>query len=330
MPEVSIIIPVYNTVQYLTSCIDSVLDQSYHDFELIIIDDGSTDGSANICDNKAVVDSRIKCFHQNNQGQQCAIQHGVSHARGKWLCFVDSDDTLVNNALETLLSTADDFTDIIVAFSFEGNGNISRISIEDWRAKMFHGSDILCTRWGKLYRHSLFDDNSTYVPSKIRVGEDMIMNIKLAFRSERPVIILNQKVYCYNRNADSVSSTYSWTAEKYAQLFESLLEAIPDPFKKAISGPGLRYRQECIKNAFSMAKGLLTFDKIEKCKNLSSSRLISLIKNEVNSTPYKMTGEEFLIFQFSSSILTHYYFVLKHFLLIAIQSSRRRIKEFVK
>ncbi|MGN1210502.1 MAG: glycosyltransferase family 2 protein, partial [Candidatus Cryptobacteroides sp.] len=91
---VSVIVPVYNTAGTLAGCIDSILAQSYTDFELIIIDDGSTDGSGLIADTYPSKDSRVKVWHQDNAGISAARNEGLSHASGDWVAFCDSDDTV--------------------------------------------------------------------------------------------------------------------------------------------------------------------------------------------------------------------------------------------
>lgn len=323
MPDISVIIPVYNTAPYLEGCIKSILGQSFQRYELILIDDGSTDGSSDICNQITQEDSRVTCLHQRNQGQQKAVQNGISHASSQWLCFVDSDDTLPQDALETLFSQTSESTDIIVGFSFPGDNSVKHVSITDWQTMMFRGSEVLCTRWGKLYRRSLFDNESTCVPSDIRVGEDMIMNIKLAFNSLLPVTIINHKVYCYNRNIGSVSSTYRWTAERYARLFDELRASIPS----RLTGTNWEkvFRQAGVSNAFSMVKNLLTFENRSSLKLLSRSRLLADLRKEVDETNYKMCVEEKLLLHYPSSILTHRYFVLKRLFIISMQSLKRRL-----
>lgn len=321
-PEISVIIPVYNTASFLEGCIDSITVQSFTDFELLLVDDGSTDGSSAICDRKAREDSRIKCFHQENQGQQSAVRKGISHANGNWLCFVDSDDRLTADALETLFSNAKNGSDIIVAFSFPGNGNTETISIEDWRAKMFRGSEVLCTRWGKLFRRTLFDDESSFVPPDVRVGEDMIMNIKVAFKTGKPVTIINKQVYLYNRNAGSVSSTYRWTADRYAVLFDHLLKAIPAGRVSAESKN--QYLSMICKNGISMIQSLLTFDHGKGLRSLSSSRLVNMVNNEIEKVGLKLSFEDNLACHHPSRLFSHWYFVTKRFLIIVVQSVKRR------
>jgi glycosyltransferase len=91
-PKISVIVPVYNTEKYLRRCVDSILAQTYTDFELLLIDDGSTDGSPAICDEYAALDSRVRVFHKPNGGVSSARNLGLDHARGEWITFCDADD----------------------------------------------------------------------------------------------------------------------------------------------------------------------------------------------------------------------------------------------
>lgn len=106
MPEISIIVPVYNTGRYLAKCIDSVLAQTYEDFELILVDDGSTDNSPEICDRYAEKDSRVRVLHQKNQGQSVARNRAIEQMRGQWVLFIDSDDWVHPQMLERLRNAA--------------------------------------------------------------------------------------------------------------------------------------------------------------------------------------------------------------------------------
>lgn len=102
MPLISVIVPVYNNSKYLTQCIDSMINQTLTDFELILVDDGSTDNSGEICDEYCKKDSRVKVIHQNNLGQASARNKGISIAKGQWMSFVDSDDVVHPDYLELL------------------------------------------------------------------------------------------------------------------------------------------------------------------------------------------------------------------------------------
>ena len=106
MPEISIIVPVYRAEKYLNDCVDSILRQSFSDFELVLIEDGSPDQSGAICDEYAQRDERVRVIHQPNQGQAAARNHALPMTQGKWLCYVDSDDTIHPQMLEHLYRAA--------------------------------------------------------------------------------------------------------------------------------------------------------------------------------------------------------------------------------
>ena len=106
MPEISVIVPVYNAEQYLASCIDSILSQTFTDFEILLVDDGSPDNSGSICDAYAAKHDCISVIHQENRGQAAARNHAMLHAKGAWFCFVDSDDLIHPQMLEMLYKAA--------------------------------------------------------------------------------------------------------------------------------------------------------------------------------------------------------------------------------
>ena len=101
---ISIIVPVYNTEEYLVECIQSILEQSYSDFELLLINDGSTDQSGKICDDFSKKDTRVKVYHQKNQGVSNARNNGINLAKGEWICFIDSDDYVESGYLSSFIN----------------------------------------------------------------------------------------------------------------------------------------------------------------------------------------------------------------------------------
>lgn len=105
MPEISVIIPVYKSEEYIEACVDSILNQSFSDFEIILVDDGSPDNSGKICDALAEKHNKITVLHQENQGQAAARNNGVKIARGEWLHFVDCDDSIHPQMLEALYNS---------------------------------------------------------------------------------------------------------------------------------------------------------------------------------------------------------------------------------
>lgn len=101
-PCISVIVPVFDVEKYIHRCIDSILNQSFSNFELLLVDDGSTDDSGNICEEYALKDSRVKVIHQKNAGQAAARNTGVKEAKGEWIAFIDSDDAVNHSILKTL------------------------------------------------------------------------------------------------------------------------------------------------------------------------------------------------------------------------------------
>ena len=116
---ISIIIPVYNTEAYLPACMDSILSQSFTDFEVLLVDDGSKDGSGVICDGYAAKDSRVRVLHKENGGVSLARNLALEQARGEWICFIDSDDRLVSNGLKVLAGGISDQVDLVMAAFIE-------------------------------------------------------------------------------------------------------------------------------------------------------------------------------------------------------------------
>lgn len=130
MPKVSVIVPVYNTEKYLAQCVDSILSQTFTDFELLLINDGSKDKSGFICDEYAIKDCRVKVFHKENGGVSSARNWGLDNAKGDWITFCDSDDWLEKNYLQSLLSHSD--ADLVMAsFNCVGKNEDWDTSISD-------------------------------------------------------------------------------------------------------------------------------------------------------------------------------------------------------
>ena len=106
MPKISVIVPVYKAESYLKDCVESILSQSFSDFEIILVDDGSPDNCGALCDAYAAAESRISVIHQENQGQAAARNHAMKQAKGEWICFVDSDDLIHPQMLRVLYEAA--------------------------------------------------------------------------------------------------------------------------------------------------------------------------------------------------------------------------------
>lgn len=209
MPEISVIVPVYNTAQYLPRCIESILSQSFADFELLLIDDGSTDGSGAICDGYATKDSRIRVFHKENGGVSSARNLGLKEAKGEWVCFVDSDDELLAGGLQTMVDGISDEVDMVMAgyyelegemlqkdtTSFGGNGIIDRNKA---LLMMYPSLDLpyMGYPWGKLFKRNLVLENLSF-DEHVRIKEDTLFVVEYLCSIQKLVYYTSTPVYKY-------------------------------------------------------------------------------------------------------------------------------------
>lgn len=317
MPEISVIIPSYNKESFLATCLESVLSQSFQDFEIILYDDVSMDKSAAICKQFAEKDKRIHYFqHSVNQGQQATIKDGVAHAAGRWIAFVDADDTLPADALETLFSLCNDDTDIVVGFSWQGDNSISHIPIKEWRQLMLRSSAILCTRWAKLYRTNLLNEETMSGLSSIKLGEDMIQNIKAAFRSEKPVTVIHKQVYVYNRNESSYSVGYKWTVEKSATLYSAVKNTLPD-------NPDPCYVHAVVHNGLGLLDSIILKGSPKERRLLKESSFIAELKCDIANSEYPLGLRQRLTLKSPSSLFTKYLFILSKSFQIVIRLAKK-------
>lgn len=179
---ISIIIPVYNAASYLDKCIESILHQKYKDFELLLINDGSTDNSGDICDAFALKDNRISVFHQQNQGVSAARNLGIEQAKGEWLQFIDSDDWIENDFLLNNVSRISQKKDFVVSgykidecikqYEF----HLEECSFEEDKflggIKYIYKRDCLGMNWNKLFhRETIISNNIRFNPN-LNYGED--------------------------------------------------------------------------------------------------------------------------------------------------------------
>ena len=158
-PKISVIIPVYNAEKYLERCVDSILAQTFTDFELLLIDDGSKDKSGEICDEYAKKDNRVKVFHKENGGVSSARQFGVEKAIGKYSIHVDCDDLVSEQMLEEMYRTAEkDGYDIVIANYFHNDEYIVEEYPEETTQIIYDmlGGKIRGVMWNKLVNHSSF------------------------------------------------------------------------------------------------------------------------------------------------------------------------------
>lgn len=214
---VSIIIPVYNVEKYLDKCVSSVIDQTYTNLEIILVDDGSTDSSGKLCNKWSKCDKRIKVYHKKNGGLSDARNVGIENATGNYICFIDSDDAVSNFYIETLYNNLVKYNcEIsICSYSFVGEENIELSSKEREYARVYSNEKALKnmlyqkkinnSAWGKLFDIKLFK-NVRYPVGKIY--EDVSTIYKTFLKSNR-ICVSSCKYYFYTKREGSISSTWS-------------------------------------------------------------------------------------------------------------------------
>ncbi len=222
-PFFSIIIPVYNVAPYLRECLDSVLAQTFTDWEAICVDDGSADGSGAILDEYAAKDKRFRVIHQKNAGVSVTRNVALDLARGDWVSFLDADDLLAENALDKLIDAAKSTaSDIVIGgvLRFDGKGNDVFVGPE--KDGLYSPEDLyvrynsLCAwSWGKIYKRMLWEN--IRFPIGIAYSEDRFILHHILYRyKEIPVVA--EIIYCYRSRADSAYGS-KWTPEWLQRRF---------------------------------------------------------------------------------------------------------------
>lgn len=282
---ISVIVPVYNVEQWVQECINSIILQTYKNIEIIIVDDGSTDNSGTICDQIASNDTRIKVFHKENGGLSDARNFGIDKACGKWITFIDSDDSIMNDTIETLYQLAvNTSADIAVCqyLLIDENGNeITRdVSLEKAKEILLQGNNSIMTdyilnnnigtvAWGKLYKTSMFE-NIRYPKGKYH--EDVFTTYKLIARCEKLVYTSEKKYYYRQREQSITQSTFS---PKHLDSLDGALEKYEFicrhyPLLKDIAAQNIIYA--CNSCAYKMVKSgvrdRIYWDKIQRLYRL--------------------------------------------------------------
>lgn len=229
MEKVSVIIPVYNVEKYLRKCLDSVINQTYQNLEIILIDDGSPDNCGDICDQYAKADNRIKVIHKKNGGLSAARNDGLKLATGKWISFVDSDDWCELDLYEKAVVAAEKENVDILIYNFYRNYNHREIAIKTF-PEAFISTDkkfickmqlsALCkfyttlhnwsqgSPWDKLYKTSLIIDNQLTFTTNVKANEDVIFNLH-TFQFAEKIAYIDLYLYHYRDNPNSIVTKYT-------------------------------------------------------------------------------------------------------------------------
>ena len=232
MPKITVIVPVYNAEKFLHKCICSILSQTYADFELILINDGSIDNSRDICNHYEQSDSRVRVFHKENGGVSSARNIGLGNAQGDWVCFVDSDDTLPCDALEMMINN--DAVDLIVG-GFMMNpkeveeypiwGNSGAVSQEEISSFLNYNIDTILFRvpWAKLFKRNIISKNYILFDENLRFGEDTLFVVSYLLHT-KSISLCNNICYNYYSIAEEYILKYKDHNDKIIEYSDKIIE----------------------------------------------------------------------------------------------------------
>lgn len=227
MSKISVIVPVYKSEKYLEYCVESILNQTYKNIELILIDDGSPDQSAEICDEYARKDSRVRVIHKENGGVSTARNAGLDVAKGDYLTFVDSDDYLEADMYEKMMAKMKEYDcDIVMCDCVKEYGDYREIYSHDIREGYYNKEQLeqeyyphllmmenveypaTISNWLLLWKKSLNLEDMRYEPG-IRYSEDLLFGAKLMYRAQSFYYMKGETYYHYVMNPNSASHTYN-------------------------------------------------------------------------------------------------------------------------
>lgn len=233
-PLVSIIVPIYNGEKYLDSCMECLLQQTYANLEIILVDDGSRDHSPAMCDDYAKRDSRIRVFHQSNKGLSGARNTGIDNATGKYICFFDVDDMITTELIQDNLDWAEEQSADVVMFGFWYYDVDKNELIPNQLEKAFAGTgedyfyqflpltmdkEVFNAPWNKMIKRSLLIENGLQFDTRYPIYEDIIFAPKLLGAAQK-VVVNNNLYYKY-----FVRSSGSLITKFYENLFEAVTQA---------------------------------------------------------------------------------------------------------
>lgn len=245
-PFLSVIVPVYNVKPYLAECLDSILAQTFTDFEILLIDDGSTDGSSALCDEYAGRDSRIRCFHKENGGHMSARQDGFRNASGTYISFVDSDDWLHPAMYERMCGAAGESGADMVCCNYTAmtpKGNIlccssfaeglyekTQLEKQIYPRMIYSGKYFTYGEapnlWNKLFRRELLANNLYRVPRSVKVGEDALVSY-ICLLAASSVYFCDESFYYYRSSSSSL--THNMNEKRLSEnhvLLDTFLQTI--------------------------------------------------------------------------------------------------------
>lgn len=278
---IGVIVPVYKVEKYIAECIESILAQTYINFRLILVDDGTPDNAGKICDEYAKKDKRITVIHQENAGVTRARARGVEEADDcEFIMFVDSDDTIPIKSLQSLMGFMDEDVDIVTG-GFQEHNNIPQYHFnkKEYMSNLF-SAEVPQAPWGKIFRKTLFNKEIFEIPSSIIVGEDMIMNIRIAANATKNIVSTKQYIYNYRIRPNSTYHSFCNSLTYQNEFFKFLEQSIPNYLYKGLL-------PEITKRAFDNWKTIYQYSsrKVKK----EDVPFVNRLKGYIKECNYKLT-----------------------------------------
>ena len=283
--RISVIVPVYNGENYLRDCVDSILAQTYCDLEIILVNDGSVDTSSAICDEYTSKYSNVHVIHQSNGVVTKARWNGVVKSTGEWITFVDADDTLPSDAMESLFNVTSEETDIVI-------GGVSETAVkavttlEHCQHCIVKGNCFSPSIWGKLIRKQLLTKYVMDFPRDITKGEDQLMNIRLLFATKKMPVFVTKNIYNYRRNIMSVSHRFHTTVAYEAKYDQYRIQSIPPSFKD-------EFMSEIMHIRLSGLTGCAMSDAQTLCDK--KNPYLKLLREDIDKSQYNVNFQEWLL-----------------------------------
>lgn len=225
MSTISIIVPVYKVEAYLNRCVESILAQTFSDFELILVDDGSPDGCPALCDRWAAQDARVRVIHKKNGGLSDARNVGFEASQGEWITFIDSDDYIHPQLLEGLYSAVMEHRVLVSVCGYARTEGETLQKEQNLAAKLWRTEDFFLQRqvnatvaWGKLYHRSVV------LPYPVgKLHEDEFVTYRILF-GVNVLAVLDAKLYGYYQNSAGIMKSVQFRAQKAFDKHDALLE----------------------------------------------------------------------------------------------------------
>lgn len=272
-PLVSFIIPLFNGEQYIEECLQSIESQNYENVEIIVVDDGSTDGGPSIVKRH----SGIKIITQKNAGVTAARKTGVEAAKGEWIMFVDADDSVKKDIISAWLPLMKEDTDIIIGkMKEEKSVDGNQMALDLLNVRSFPKAP-----WLKLFRRALLSDSDVLeIPRDVVWGEDVLMLLRLSMLTKGCVVYSKERNYLYRRHPEQITKTFKVTSEYELRYHELMLRSIPTgKFSGSLMDASIRFRLHLFERILRDIR--FTAD------DVSRSEWLQILKKDIINSHYR-------------------------------------------